>query len=87
VCFPCVRAAATTPVQQMGVAELGARCFVARSHHRNARTVVGIATERANDGLKGCSLDLFMIDKPEWNEEIEKRAACTREEFGFFKSP
>jgi hypothetical protein len=69
------------------IAELGARCFVARSHHRNARTVVGIATERANDGLKGCSFDLFMIDKPEWTEEDEKRAAYAREEFGFFKSP
>ncbi len=68
-------------------AELGARCLVARSHHRNARTVVGIATERANDGVKGCSFDLFTIDKPEWTEEDEKLAAYAREEFGFFKSP
>jgi len=72
---------------QHRIAELTARCLVARSRHPNAGTVVGIASERADDGEKGLSFGLCLIDKPEWTVEDEKEANWLSENLGYFWSP
>jgi hypothetical protein len=64
------------------------RCFVARSKFKDeACTVVGIATERANDGEKGLSFDLLLLDVPAWTLDFEAKAEEARNELGFFKNP
>jgi hypothetical protein len=69
-------------------AELTGRCFVARSRFKDeACMVVGIASERADDGKKGLSFDLFMLDVPIWTPELEAKARQARHELGFFKNP
>jgi hypothetical protein len=69
-------------------AELMGRCLVARSQFKDeACTVIGIATERANDGKKGLSFDLLMVDIREWTSEFEVKAEQARHELGFFRSP
>ena len=73
--------------RQFRLAELAARCTVARARHQDARTVIGIASERADDGETGLSFDLFMLDKPEWTAEDDKEATWLRESLGYFKSP
>ena len=72
---------------QHRIAELTARCLVARSRHPNAGTVVGIASERADDGERGLSFGLCLIDKPEWTVEDEKEANWLSESLGYFWSP
>jgi hypothetical protein len=73
--------------RQYRIAELSARCFAAHLHHRDARIIVGLATESAKDARAGLSFDLFMIDQPDWTEEDEKHAIFARDELGFFKAP
>ncbi len=69
-------------------AELGLRCHIARSHFRDdARVVVGIASERADDGKPGLSFDLFMLDFPTWSPESEALAEKARQELGLFRDP
>ncbi len=72
---------------QHRIAELTARCLIARSRHPNAGTVVGIASERADDGERGLSFGLCLIDKPEWTVEDEKEANWLSESLGYFRSP
>ena len=70
------------------MAELHARCFVARSEFKNETCmVVGIATERADDGMKGLSFDLLLLDVPVWTpRSSEAKAEKARHELGFFKN-
>jgi hypothetical protein len=68
------------------VADLGNRCFVARGLHRDATTVVGIATEQYEKG-KGFSLDLVHLYKPSWTAEDQARVEAMQREFGYFASP
>lgn len=72
---------------QHRIAELSARCLIARSRHPNAGTVVGIASERADDGERGLSFGLCLIDKPEWTVGDEKEANWLSETLGYFRSP
>ncbi|MBV8736766.1 MAG: hypothetical protein JO007_05820 [Alphaproteobacteria bacterium] len=72
---------------QLRIAELAARCLVARSRHPNASTVVGIVSGRADDGEKGLSFGLCLIDKPEWSLEDEAEANWLSENLGYFRSP
>jgi hypothetical protein len=70
------------------IAELTARCYVARSRFKDEScVVVGIASERANDQKKGLSFDLLLLDVPVWTSDLEERAETAREELGFFKKP
>ena len=70
------------------MAELTARCYVARSRFKETPcVVVGIASERANDQKKGLSFDLLMLDIPVWTADLEERAETAREELGLFKKP
>lgn len=69
-------------------AELGARCIVARDYYKkDVCTVIGIATERANDGKKGLSFDLILLDVPKWTADWESKAQEARQQFKFFKQP
>ena len=68
------------------MAELAARCFVARALAPDARTIIGIATERPEPG-KGHSIDAFYLDKPEWTDEDQRHSEYLRREFGYFAKP
>ena len=73
--------------RQYRIAELTARCTIARAKIPGARTIVGIASERAAPGARGLSFDLFMLDKPELTDEEAKEAARLSEGLGYFRSP
>lgn len=68
------------------VAELGGRCFVARGIHRERHTVIGLATERYEQG-KGFSFDMMYQYKPIWTEEDQRQMEFAQKEFGYFVSP
>jgi hypothetical protein len=69
------------------VAELAARCKIARGQFNEASTVVGIASERANDGARGLSFDLCLLEQDDWTEADENEVTWLREELGLFKAP
>ncbi len=73
--------------RQYRVAELAARCKIARGQFRDASTVVGIASERADDGARGLSFDLCLLEQADWTGDDQNEANWLREEFGFFKTP
>lgn len=71
------------------VAELQARCFVARDTidtMGRRGLVAGIATELPENG-SGSSLDCLLLDVPDWTDTFRARAKWFREEAGFFKKP
>jgi len=68
------------------VAELGGRCFVARGIHRDRHTVIGLATERYEQG-KGFSFDIMYQYKPTWTDEDQLRMEYAQKEFGYFATP
>lgn len=72
--------------RQYRMAELAARCFVARGLDPNGRTVIGIATERPEPG-KGYSLDTLCFDKLEWTDEDQQQLEYLQREFGYFTKP
>lgn len=68
------------------IAELHARCFVARGLNTKCKTVIGLATERY-EGKEGFSLDAFSLEKPDWTEEDQKKLVYLQNELDFFKAP
>lgn len=68
------------------VAELGGRCFVARGLNQDRKAIVGLATERYEEG-KGFSFDLMYLYKETWNEEDQKHSDYLQTEFGYFINP
>lgn len=64
------------------IAELAARCFVARGLEPEQTTVVGIATEEYTPG--GFSLDLYYLQKQTWSSEDKARLQYLQEQFGYF---
>lgn len=69
------------------LAELGARCHVARQQFKDSVTVIGIASERGDDNKPGLSFDIYMLEKRDWTEEDEKEAEYIKTELGFFQKP
>lgn len=67
-------------------AELSGRCLVARGLHKTLSTVVGLATERYEEG-KGFSFDLVHMYMPHWNDEKQKQMDYLQKEFGYFAKP
>ena len=67
-------------------AELGGRCLVARGLNKDRSTVVGLATERYEEG-KGFSFDLVYLNIPEWTRELQKQMEYAQKELGYFASP
>lgn len=67
-------------------AELGRRCLVARGLNKERHTVIGLATERYEEG-KGFSFDLLYLHIPEWTEELQKQIEYAQKEFGYFANP
>jgi len=68
------------------VAELGGRCFVARGIHQDRKTVIGLATERYEEG-KGFSFDIMYLHMPVWRKEDQTQMEYAQKEFGFFATP
>ena len=68
------------------LAELGARCLVARGLHQDRKTVVGIATERYEE-WKGFSFDLVYFYIDNWGDAEEKQVKYLQTEFGYFLTP
>lgn len=68
------------------VAELAARCFIARGVHADAVTVIGIATEQYEKG-KGYSLDAVRIHIPAWTADHQAAMESAQREFGYFVKP
>ncbi|MFL5385867.1 MAG: NERD domain-containing protein [Longimicrobiaceae bacterium] len=66
------------------MAELTARCWVARDRVRDHATVVGLAV---GEPKQGQPLDLLYLYLPEWTDEDHARAVEAREELGFFRNP
>jgi hypothetical protein len=69
------------------IAELAARCTIARVRIPESSTVVGIASERAVEGARGLSFDLFMMEKPELSADDIMEAERLSNELGYFRSP
>jgi hypothetical protein len=69
------------------IAELAARCTIARARIPESSTVVGIASERAVEGARGLSFDLFMMEKPELSADDIMEAERLSNELGYFRSP
>jgi len=67
-------------------AELTARCLIARGLNKDRHTVIGLATERYEEG-KGYSFDLLNLHIPNWNENLQKQFEYLQKEFGYFSSP
>ncbi len=68
------------------IAELLARCFVARGLNPECKIVIGLATERYEEKT-GFSVDAFCLEKPDWTEEDQKKFVYLQNELGFFKAP
>ena len=68
------------------VAELGNRCFVVRGLNPESKTVVGIATERYEQG-QGFSLDIIFFYKDAWTEDDQSHLENMQKELGYFVSP
>ena len=70
--------------------ELEARCYAARDYMDQegiaGTTVVGIATEFPEKG-SGFSLDLMLLDVPEWGDEQRAFIAQVRERLDIFRNP
>ena len=67
-------------------AELGGRCLVARGLIKDRNTVIGLATERYEEG-KGFSFDLLYLNIPNWTDELQKQIEYAQKEFGYFSNP
>jgi hypothetical protein len=67
-------------------AELGGRCLVARGLNKDRNTVIGLATERYEEG-KGFSFDLLYLYIPQWTDELQKQIEYAQKEFGYFANP
>jgi hypothetical protein len=67
-------------------AELFGRYLVARGLHKERSAVVGLATERYEEG-KGFSFDLVHIQMPQWTDELQKQMDYLQKEFGYFTKP
>ena len=67
-------------------AELGGRCMVARGLNKDRDTVIGLATERYEEG-KGFSFDLYYLNIPKWTDELQKQIEYAQREFGYFANP
>ena len=67
-------------------AELGGRCLVARGLNKDRKTVIGLATERYEEG-KGSSFDLIYFNIPIWTDELQNQVEYAQKEFGYFTNP
>lgn len=67
-------------------AELGGRCLVARGLNKDRNTVIGLATERYEEG-KGFSFDLVYLNIPQRTNDLQKQIEYAQKEFGYFANP
>ena len=69
------------------VAELGARCFVARGKIKDGGHVVtGIGMSEYDPSI-GSASDIMYLDLGEWTPDDDRQAQQLESEFGFFHSP
>lgn len=67
-------------------AELGGRCFAAKSQHPEFIDIVGIATQKPEKG-KGHSMMVMYLHLPSWTDEDAERTKAMAEELGYFTNP
>jgi len=67
-------------------AELFGRCLVARGLNQERKIVIGLATERYEEG-KGFSFDLMHMHIPKWAGKLQEQMDYLQKEFGYFASP
>ncbi len=72
--------------REFRTAELSGRCLVARGLHKECSTVVGLATERYEEG-KGFSFDLVHMHMPQWTDDMQEQMDYLQKEFGYFAKP
>ncbi len=65
------------------IAELGSRCFIARSMVRENSTVIGLSVQLLSPG-HDAEVELMYLHKPEWTEEDSAAAESAKEQLGFF---
>ena len=80
-----IRAHPRSDDREYRVAELAARCHVARGLNKEATTVIDLATEIPEPG-KGYSLDTMLLYKPEWTSEDQKQMEYLQKELGILPS-
>ena len=66
--------------------ELFLRCIAVRSMLPHYAPVVGMATERYVRG-QGYSLDLCLVDVPNWTADHQGQAELMKKELGYFNEP
>jgi hypothetical protein len=85
VCYVFLACARDEPREARG-RELILRCVAARSMMPHYAPVVGMATERYVRG-QGYSLDLCLVDIPNWTPDHQRHAELMKKELGFFNEP
>lgn len=68
------------------IAELSARCFIARSMIREHQTVIGLSVQPLHPG-KDAEVELMYLHKPEWTEEDEAVAESGKAQLRLFVDP
>lgn len=68
------------------LAELSARCFVARSLLSSSRVIVGIGTNR-EPAAQGYATDAVYMEIPEWTAEHQAQAEMLKKNAGLFAAP
>lgn len=66
--------------------ELALRCLVVRGRCRGVTTVVGIATDRPQEGRKGHSSDIVYLHLPTWTDEDARNVDGIQADLGYFKN-
>ena len=57
-------------------------CFVARGLEKDKTRVIGVATNKGNNGY-----DFLFMKMPDWTPENEALKIQLQDEYGIFKSP
>ncbi len=68
-----------------GLAELGARCFIARGINQNYKTVIGLL-EQELLGV-GFNFNFLHLHMEDWTDEDHSRMELLQKELGYFSSP
>lgn len=66
--------------------ELYLRCLVVRGRCRKVKTVVGIATDRPQNGKRGHSCDIVYLHMPTWDSADDVKVSSIQSDLGYFKN-
>ena len=66
--------------------ELYLRCLVVRGRCRKVKTVVGIATDRPQNGKRGHSCDIVYLHMPTWDSAADVPVSSIQSDLAYFKN-